>query len=162
MPKREMGWRTTQQPPGVAGSPAGTRSWRERLGALRNLPPFLQMIWRTSPRLTLITLVLRVVRALLPVATLFVGKLIIDEVMRLAGIADPPATLADWVAAGLVSHLAFLVVLEFTLAVCSDVLGRIVSLVDSLLSERVSNATSVRLMQHAATLDLEDFEDSRE
>ncbi|HVJ13946.1 MAG TPA: ABC transporter ATP-binding protein, partial [Polyangiaceae bacterium] len=60
----------------------------------------------------------------------------------------------------LVSHLAFLVVLEFTLAVCSDVLGRIVSLVDSLLSERVSNATSVRLMQHAATLDLEDFEDS--
>ncbi|MHB1298487.1 MAG: ABC transporter ATP-binding protein [Gemmatimonadaceae bacterium] len=118
------------------------------------------MIWRTSPRLTLITLVLRVVRALLPVATLFVGKLIIDEVMRLAGIADPPATLADWVAAGLVSHLAFLVVLEFTLAVCSDVLGRIVSLVDSLLSERVSNATSVRLMQHAATLDLEDFEDS--
>ena len=36
----------------------------------------------------------------------------------------------------------------------------IVSLVDSLLSERVSNASSVRLMEHAATLDLEDFEDA--
>ncbi len=35
-----------------------------------------------------------------------------------------------------------------------------VSLVDGLLSERVSNASSVRLMQHAATLDLEDFEDA--
>ena len=34
------------------------------------------------------------------------------------------------------------------------------SLLDSLLSERVSNASSVRLMEHAATLDLEDFEDA--
>ena len=49
---------------------------------------------------------------------------------------------------------------EFALAVLSDVLGRVVSLVDSLLSERFTNATSVRLMEHAATLDLEDFEDS--
>ena len=50
--------------------------------------------------------------------------------------------------------------MELRLAVLSDVLGRLVSLVDSLLSERFTNATSVRLMEHAATLDLEDFEDS--
>ena len=42
----------------------------------------------------------------------------------------------------------------------ADVLGRVVSLIDSLLAERVTNASSVRLMEHAATLDLEDFEDS--
>jgi ATP-binding cassette subfamily B protein len=42
----------------------------------------------------------------------------------------------------------------------ADVLGRVVSLIDSLLSERVSNGSSVRLMEHAATLDLEDFEDA--
>ena len=53
-----------------------------------------------------------------------------------------------------------LLAIEFALAIFADILGRIVSLVDSLLSERVSNASSVRLMQHAATLDLEDFEDS--
>jgi ATP-binding cassette subfamily B protein len=46
------------------------------------------------------------------------------------------------------------------LAVIADILGRVVSLIDSLLSERVSNASSVRLMQHAAKLDLEDFEDA--
>jgi ATP-binding cassette subfamily B protein len=50
--------------------------------------------------------------------------------------------------------------LEFGLAVLSDILGRLVSLFDSLLSERFTNASSIRLMQHAATLDLEDFEDS--
>ena len=49
---------------------------------------------------------------------------------------------------------------EFALAVLADVLGRVVSLIDSLLAERVTNASSVRLMEHAATLDLEDFEDA--
>jgi len=44
--------------------------------------------------------------------------------------------------------------------VVSDVSGRAVSLVESLLAEQFSNQTSVRLMEHAATLDLEDFEDS--
>jgi ATP-binding cassette subfamily B protein len=53
-----------------------------------------------------------------------------------------------------------LLAIDFGLAVLSDVLGRIVSLVDSLLSEQFTNATSVRLMEHAASLDLEDFEDS--
>jgi ATP-binding cassette, subfamily B, bacterial len=41
----------------------------------------------------------------------------------------------------------------------SDLLGRLVGYADSLLSELFTNATSVRLMEHAATLDLEDFED---
>jgi ATP-binding cassette subfamily B protein len=44
--------------------------------------------------------------------------------------------------------------------VLADVLGRVSRSIDALLSERFTNATSVRLMEHAATLDLEDFEDS--
>jgi ATP-binding cassette subfamily B protein len=137
------------------------KSLRERVGALRNLPPFLRQIWGTSPTLTLSSLGLRAVRALLPIATLYVGKLIIDEAIRLAG--HPPAgahTLAEWYHSGALAPLLSLLALEFGLAVLSDVLGRIVSLVDSLLSELLTNATSVALMEHAATLDLEDFEDS--
>jgi ATP-binding cassette subfamily B protein len=140
--------------------PPARTSWGERLGALRNLPPFLKQIWVTSPLHTVLTLVLRLVRALLPVATLFVGKLIIDEVLRLAGVPDAPGSLKEWLSSGLLNGLAWLLVLEFGLAVLSDVLGRIVSLLDSLLSEQVTNATSIRLMEHAATLDLEDFEDA--
>lgn len=137
------------------------KSLRERVGALRNLPPFLRQIWATSRAMTLASLGLRAVRALLPVATLYVGKLIIDEAIRLAG--HPPAgadTLGEWYRSGALQPLLALLALEFGLAVLSDVLGRIVSLVDSLLSELLTNATSVQLMQHAATLDLEDFEDS--
>ncbi|MEO6191381.1 MAG: ABC transporter ATP-binding protein [Thermoanaerobaculia bacterium] len=136
------------------------RSLRERFGALRNLPPFLKLIWRTSPSLTGSDLTLRLVRALLPVATLYVGKLIIDEVIRLAGTPGVPPHLRDWLASGLLGHLGWLLAAEFGLAVLSDGLGRLVSLLDSLLSEQFTNATSVRLMEHAATLDLEDFEDS--
>jgi ATP-binding cassette subfamily B protein len=162
MPKHyAMGGRAVPLPPGTGGAPASTpKSWRERFGALRNLPPFLKQIWDTSPFYTVLTLVLRLVRALLPVATLFVGKLIIDEVLRLAGIPDAPGTLREWLSSGLLNGLAGLVVLEFGLAVLSDVLGRLVSLFDALLSEQFTNATSIRLMAHAATLDLEDFEDA--
>ena len=147
-------------PPDTPQLGPAPRNWRERLGALRNVPPFLALVWKTSPTLTSAEAVLRIVRALLPVITLYVGKLIIDEVVGLVRSPPPHASVHDWIAAGLLNRIAFLLVLEFALAVLSDVLGRTVSLIDSLLSEQFSNASSLRLMEHAATLDLEDFEDS--
>ena len=100
-------------------------------------------------------------RALLPVVTLYVGKLIIDDVVHAGADAGPAgdASRTGWTS-GLLNWLGVLLLAEFALAVLSDILGRVVSLVDSLLSERVTNASSVRLMEHAATLDLEDFEDA--
>jgi len=161
MPKNyAMGGRVSAAPPGGGPPLPQAQRWRERLGALRNLPPFLKLVWQTSPALTLGSGVLRFVRALLPVATLYVGKLIIDEVVLLAGAPSANDTLREWFASGALDRIGWLLALEFALAVASDVLGRVVSLLDSLLSERFSNETSLRLMEHAATLDLEDFEDS--
>ena len=140
--------------------PPPIRTYRERFAALRNLPPFLRLVWETSRALTLGALLLRLVRAVLPVVTLYVGKLIIDQVVALAQAPAPPATLGGWWDAGLLDGLAWLLAIELALAVLADVLGRIVSLLDALLAEQLTNATSVQLMEHAATLDLEDFEDS--
>src|ERR1700722_12613644 len=139
---------------------ASNASLKERVGALRNLRPFAAMVWRTSPQLMAASLALRLVRALLPVITLFIGKLIIDDVVALVQMPHKPETLSQWLNSGLLNWLGLLLIAEFALAVLADILGRIVSLVDGLLSERVSNSSSVRLMEHAATLDLEDFEDS--
>ena len=133
---------------------------RERFGALKNLPPFMRLVWKTSPSLTLVQGGLRLVRALLPVATLYVGKLIIDEVVRLAGLPEARDGFSALLDRGTLDPLAWLVGIEFGLAIAADVLGRLVGLVDTLLSERVGIATSLKLMEHAATLDLEDFEDS--
>src|SRR5450631_1415812 len=135
-------------------------SLKERFSALRTLRPFIAMVWRTSPSLTLSSLLLRLVRALLPVVALYIGKLIIDDVVHLVQMPGRPATFEDWLASGLLNWLGVLILAELVLAVLSDILGRVVEFVDSLLSERVTNASSVSLMEHAATLDLEDFEDA--
>lgn len=145
-------------PTAASGRQAST--FRARWAALRNIGPFLRMVWRASPGLLLITLTLRVIRAVLPVAALWFGKLIIDEVVRLSALSDGPATLSGWATSGEITLLAIYVGAEFALAVLSDLLSRIGGLVDSLLSERLTMSSSIRLMEHAATLDLEDFEDA--
>ena len=143
-----------------APSTTSASSFRERVGALRNLRPFLAMVWATSPSLTAATVFLRLIRALLPVATLYIGKLIIDDVVMLVQLPDKPGTLQQWLDSGHLNKLALLLAAEFAVAVLADMLGRIVTFLDGLLAERVSTSSSVRLMEHAATLDLEDFEDA--
>jgi len=145
--------------PTRAAASAQRPSLRERFDAMRNLRPFLKLIWQTSPGLTLTSLGLRLIRAFLPVVMLYIGKLIIDEAIRLVGAGVAFDDLATAWRSGALDHLAWLLALEFGLAIGSDLLGRLVSYADNLLSELFTNATSVRLMEHAATLDLEDFED---
>ena len=47
-------------------------NWRTRAAALRNIRPLARMVWETSPPLLIASVLLRVARALLPVATLWV------------------------------------------------------------------------------------------
>jgi ATP-binding cassette, subfamily B, bacterial len=136
------------------------QSFRDRWLALRNIGPFLVMVWQASPGLTLATMILRMMRAVLPVTALWIGKLIIDEVVRLTALPVRPDTLDGWWNSGEVTTLAGFVAAEFALAVLSDLLARTIGLVDALLSERLTMASSLRLMDHAASLDLEDFEDA--
>jgi ATP-binding cassette subfamily B protein len=162
MPREySMGGRVARgAPPGRHGEPPVKQSLRERFAALRNLPPFLKSIWQTSRLLSVSSIALRLLRALLPVATLYVGKLIIDEVVRLLAMGDAHTGVGEWLGSGALDHLWLLLALEFALAVGADILGRVVSMIDSLLSELYANSTSIKLMQHAASLDLEDFEDA--
>ena len=146
---------------GAAGSASpGAGSFKARFVALRTLRPFVVMVWRISPSLTVWSLMLRLARALLPVATLYVGKLIIDDVVRLAQLTDRPTTLSGWLGSGQFDRMTMLILTEFALAIIADIVGRIVMLVDSLLSDRLTNESSVNLMEHARTLDLADFEDA--
>jgi ATP-binding cassette, subfamily B, bacterial len=149
--------RMTGRPTGAMGGVPGAGTLRERVGALRNLPPFLALVWQTSPPLAATSLAVRLVRALLPVATLYVGKLIIDEAIRLTGAGGTHASLLQWLGSGAGNFLLLLLGAEMGLAVLSDILGRVAALVEGLLSEKFGNETSIRLMEHAATLDLEDF-----
>jgi len=139
--------------------PQAQLNLRQRFGALRNVPPFLREIWGTSKQLTLAAILLRLLRAFIPVATLYIGKLIIDEAVRLVAMEVPDRLRVAW-ESGQLNHLIVLLGIELGLAIASDLLGRVVGYVDVVLSEQFTNATSIRLMEHAATLDLEDFEDA--
>jgi ATP-binding cassette, subfamily B, bacterial len=134
------------------------QSFRERVGALRHLPPFLRLVWESSPALTLASLALRLVRAAVPVLVLYVGKLIVDAVVSEARLPHAGSTLAQWIDSGRLAKVGGLVALEFGLAAVADFSGRFSSLVDSLLAETYSNFASIRLMEKAASLDLEQFE----
>ena len=125
---------------------------RERFAALQYIYPFLKMIWAASPLMAFSNLFLRLVRSFLPLALLYVGKLIIDEVVRLVnmGGASGDELQTIWV----------LIAIELGLAVLSDVLGRAVTLLDALLGDTFTNDISVKLIRHAATLDLIHFENS--
>jgi ATP-binding cassette subfamily B protein len=116
---------------------------RERLEALRNIPPLLRMVWETSPALAAGTIVFRLLQALIPVTMLWLGKLIIDIIVH-GGDRD-----RVWVLLGI----------EIGLAVLSDILARAIGLCDSLLGDRFTNHISVRMMEHADRLDLVSFED---
>ncbi|HWV56276.1 MAG TPA: ABC transporter ATP-binding protein [Longimicrobiales bacterium] len=121
---------------------------RERIRSLRLLPPFLRLVWDTHPPAAAGILVLRLLQAFGPVALLWVAKIIVDTVIANLGSADP-----DW------TRLIQLVALELGIALVLDALQRGSSLLESMLGDLFSNRMSVRLMEHAATLDLEHFED---
>ncbi|MFQ6754487.1 ABC transporter ATP-binding protein [Cereibacter sphaeroides] len=134
--------------------------FRARWAALRNVAPFLVMVWQASPGLLVLSLVLRLARALIPVTALWFGKLIIDEVVRLAGSPLPATDALGWIGAEGANTLVLLLGAEFLLAILSDLLGRLGGLTDTLLTERLTMSSSVRLMHHAASLDLAAFEDA--
>jgi len=129
-------------------------TWKQRLNALRNLPRFFRLVWQTSPGIMIANSLLRILRSAIPVIILYVGKLIIDEVVGLSKTGMP----GGWYPRA--GHIWELVALEFGLALLSDGLIRAISLMDTLLGERFSNFTSIRIMRHAARLDLDQFEDS--
>jgi ATP-binding cassette, subfamily B, bacterial len=129
-------------------SRAQEMTWQERMASLRYVGPLLRLVWETSPPLVTGCIALRVLRAVMPLAMLWVPKLIIDAVV--AWVSHRSASTA---------HIWNLVALEFGLACLSDVLSRANSLCDSLLGDRFTNRVSVRLMQHATVLDLATFED---
>ena len=151
--------------------PEAPLTWKQRLEALRNLPRFFKLVWRTSPGLMAFDVILRLIRSAIPVSVLYIAKLIIDQVVMLVRAGALPAAGAHPAAHGFgggtalsgaagLHHLWQLVALEFALALISDGLMRAIILIDSLLGDKFANSTSIQIMEHAASLDLDQFEDT--
>src|SRR5262245_22772792 len=64
-------------------------TFRERIQALRLVPRFLSMVWRTKPLYGVVIFAVRIVSAFGPLALLFVGKLLVDAVIANVGSPAP-------------------------------------------------------------------------
>ena len=124
-------------------------SFKEQFAALRNIPALFKIIWQTHSGLMFTDMSLRLIRSAMPVATLFIGKEIIDAVIRIINTHATPEQ----------THLWKFVAIEFTLVVASDIISRGIALCESLLGDLFSNQSSLEIIRHAATLDLYQFED---
>ena len=123
-------------------------SWQERLTALRNTPPVLKIVWQSGPGVVVFGLVARLFASMLPLALLWIPKLIVDEIVHpkfAAHVMSP--------------RLWWLVASEFGLAVLGGVLARTIDYSDSLLADKYTRHVSIQVMKHAAELDLIAYED---
>jgi ATP-binding cassette, subfamily B, bacterial len=129
-------------------SPQSSRNaWRERVQALKNVPPVLGILWQSGPSVVVWGLVLRILVAALPAAIAYVASQIINGVQYYFSHK------------AVLPHFWWLVGIEAGLNVFNGVLVRGVDYSDSLLADRYTHFVSVRVMRQAAALDLTTYED---
>jgi ATP-binding cassette subfamily B protein len=127
--------------------PPAESGWKEKLAALRYVPSLFRLIWRTHRGYATAMIALRVIGSFIPVATFWVAKLILDSVIAARG------------GQGTLDQVWKYLALEIAIILVGEIVARGSSLIESLLGDLFSNAMSVRLMEHSATLDLAQFED---
>lgn len=128
-------------------TPTAPSPWQQRLKALGNLPPLLSMVWASGPAVVTVSILLRLMTAGIPIAMLAVSRSIVDGVAA-ATTGRHPLPYDFW----------WIVALEFGLAAMASVLSRTINFCDSLFADRFTRYISVRVMEHASTLDLASYE----
>ncbi|MFT6807087.1 MAG: ATP-binding cassette subfamily B protein [Saprospiraceae bacterium] len=124
-------------------------SLKEFFGSLRHIPRFFKKVWSASPNLFILNCLARLIISVLPIAILWIGKEIIDEVIRIVESSQPNNDV-----------LWQFVAIEFALVISSDLLSRFISLTTTLLGNLYANASSVELIRKTAQMNLQDLEDS--
>ncbi len=131
----------------MAAEPHLDRGVRSRIAALRTLRKGLGLVWSAAPHVVVGILVLRAVGALVPVSALWISKRLIDSVVAAAAGAPPPA-----------AYVWMLLGAGFGCALVAHACSRSTDYLESRLADEFSRDVSLRVMRHAATLDLAWFE----
>jgi ATP-binding cassette, subfamily B, bacterial len=132
----------------MSGNAESWKGLRERLAALRQVPAVLAFVWESGRTVVVLGLVARVIASLLPPALFWVSKLIIDTIFRILTTHQPAGAKLWW-----------LVAAEFSLAIFAGLISRFIDYLDALLAGKYTHHVSVRVMEHASSLDLLAYED---
>jgi len=124
-------------------------NWRASLRALQFIPAFFKEIRKSGVWMFYINVAFRLINALTPIVILWVGKLIIDEIVIQTAAENTNYNL-----------LWKYVILELGIVVFADIINRIVTLTDGLLGDLYSNASSVKIIQKTNELNVSQLEDA--
>ncbi|TVZ25506.1 ATP-binding cassette subfamily B protein [Gillisia sp. Hel_I_86] len=124
-------------------------NFKESFASLKFVPRFFKEIRRVNPLLFYANVASRVINASLPVLILFIGKIIVDEV-----VLQIAADIKDY------DRLWLFVGIELGLAILSDLLSRAIALTDALLGDQYSIDTSVKIIKKTSEINLDQLEDS--
>jgi ATP-binding cassette, subfamily B, bacterial len=123
-------------------------AWQERLAALRNVPPVLSIVWESGPSVVVFGILFRLLGSVLPIALLWITKLIIDGIVAAVSHHQPVSPRFWWLVVG-----------EFGVAIVGAVLARGIDFLDALLADKYTRHVSIAVMRHASQLDLTAYED---
>lgn len=119
------------------------RSWR---AAATSITALFSMVREVSPALLYLNVASRTLRGFIPLSLLYVGKLIVDEIVLLS--TGEVTTSPVWL----------YVALEFAIAMCSHALIRLTNYLDKVQNDLINKTISVKLIDHSSILDIEYFE----
>lgn len=124
-------------------------NFKESFASLKFVPRFFKEIRKVNPLLFYANVASRVINAILPVVLLWIGKIIVDEV-----VLQMAAETKDY------DRLWLFVGIEFGVAILSDLLSRAIALTDALLGDQYSIDTSVKIIKKTSEINLDQLEDS--
>lgn len=117
---------------------------------LEQLPRALRFVWEADKKNAVMLGLLTLVQAALPAAMAWVGKLIIDAVVRSSSTPSDEAQALVWRYVGW----------ELGLALVGLVVGRLMGLSRELLRVSLGNMLNERILEKSLTLELRHYEDS--
>jgi ATP-binding cassette, subfamily B, bacterial len=121
---------------------------KDSIVAYKYIPRFIHEIKEASGKYFWINAACRIVQAFMPLAMLWVGKNIVDEVLSLTKAVDKDFTMM-WQYIGL----------ELLLFIVNDILSKVLGLTDGFMGDLYSNASSVKLIQKTKAVELSSLED---
>src|SRR5687768_1742669 len=120
---------------------------------LADLSATTRLVWSASPGLLSLILALSILLALVPAAALWVGKLLLDEVAR--AISGEFQNAQD-----AYRRLAALLALQVGIAITASLVQTVYNTARELLGDTLQNRISLRILNKAAALDVESFENA--
>lgn len=117
---------------------------------LRNTPRAFRLVWDISHVFTVILSAFTVVQGFIPLAKVWVGKLIMDSIVEAIRNPDQGPAL---------EAIFFLVALEVGIVLGNDILTRVQGIIQRRVNSQLAHRIEILILEKAVTLDLAFYED---